>query len=51
MNRVFSGQHDEHAALEAEIRGLEAMEQQTILSLKAMKSRKVIAAQVMPDEV
>ncbi|WVQ80237.1 hypothetical protein IAT38_002342 [Cryptococcus sp. DSM 104549] len=40
MGRMFGGQGDQGASLEAELRGLEAMESQVSRSLKAMKLRK-----------
>jgi hypothetical protein len=41
MGRVFSSHGDESVAIQAEIRGLEAMESQTAASLRAMKEKKV----------
>ncbi|KAL0255458.1 hypothetical protein I308_100262 [Cryptococcus tetragattii IND107] len=40
MGRIFGGENNQTAALEAELRGLETMEMQVSRSLKAMKARK-----------
>lgn len=42
MGRIFGGENNQSAALEAELRGLETMEMQVSRSLKAMKARKVM---------
>ncbi|OWZ47461.1 hypothetical protein C352_02380 [Cryptococcus neoformans CHC193] len=41
MGRIFGGENNQTASLEAELRGLETMEMQVSRSIKAMKARKV----------
>ncbi|OWT40322.1 hypothetical protein C362_01941 [Cryptococcus neoformans Bt1] len=40
MGRIFGGENNQTASLEAELRGLETMEMQVSRSIKAMKARK-----------